>query len=494
MKISNSRIRLHLNEYGSLVSISNGKREFIKRTEDKSPLFTIRFRNEKGEHTDISSLMADGFSYRNHEGEGGKEIELSYSNFSIIELSVKVYIRLPDDEPFSYWKLSLENKSELYVDWIDFPAVTVPNDLVANGGKSRILWPGMEGCLVEDASFRDKSFVKYAPVEYPNKGWEGYYPGPCPVQMMAYYNDQGGLYLAAHDKEHNVKAIEFVPEQNGIKLEYKLFPGAVTGAFKMSYEMVIGVFEGDWYNAADIYRNWVEKNEVIKYKKLYENDNLPQWIHDSPVIAIYPVRGEKDTGDMSFNKDYYPFTNALPHIKRLSLQFDSKIMALLMHWEGTAPWSPPYVWPPLGGEKKFEEFVEGLHKQGNLAGVYCSGLGWTNESGIIPEYSRREQFEKQNLIEVMCDSPKGDSPEALICQGPIRTGYDMCPANKFVQETAVSEVLKIAGSGCDYIQFFDQNLGGASYFCYSKKHGHDAPAFLHTKAYRKSQHHTLMQP
>lgn len=35
-----------------------------------------------------------------------------------------------------------------------------------------------------------------------------------------------------------------------------------------------------------------------------------------------------------------------------------------------------------------------------------------------------------------------------------------------------SQVSKIANSGCDYIQYFDQNLGGTSYFCYAKDHGH----------------------
>ena len=84
---------------------------------------------------------------------------------------------------------------------------------------------------------------------------------------------------------------------------------------------------------------------------------------------------------------YYPYANVLPIAKEFSEKMNSKIMALPMHWEGTAPWAPPYVWPPYGGEDEFCSFVDSLHAQGNLAGVYCSGIGWTTESYLEPSYN-----------------------------------------------------------------------------------------------------------
>jgi len=37
---------------------------------------------------------------------------------------------------------------------------------------------------------------------------------------------------------------------------------------------------------------------------------------------------------------------------------------------------------------------------------------------------------------------------------------------------STGEVAKIAAAGVDYIQFFDQNIGGTSSFCYARDHGH----------------------
>lgn len=474
---------------GSIVALDNERRELVH--DDRDPdggaraLFTIRLRGDGGAATDVSSASASEFRAERREDEDGTTLLLHYAGFPGADLAVTVRVTCPAQEPASHWRLSVRNGTAMMIDWVDFPELVVPLDLPADGGTSRLLWPAMEGVLVDDISYRESDWLRYVPVEYPNKGWEGYYPGPAPVQMMAYYNGDGGLYVAAHDGEFNVKAIEYFRHRGGIKLEFRLFPGGVTGDYEMPYDMVIRAFDGDWHDAADLYRAWRESEASMLPPKLVDNDELPDWLGESPITVVYPVRGQLHFGDMTPNAEYFPFANALPIMDRLAGELGGPLLALPMQWEGTAPWAPPYVWPPLGGEDGFVELVRGLHERGHYAGVYCSGIGWTNESGLLPEYDRTEVFEDEGLRAVMCDSP-GDSPmRSNICQWPIRRGYDMCPAHPFTRETALGELEKIVASSCDYIQFFDQNLGGAPYFCYSTSHGHEpAPGRLQIQAMR----------
>ena len=184
---------------------------------------------------------------------------------------------------------------------------------------------------------------------------------------------------------------------------------------------------------------------------------------------LYPIRGTKDHGDMTPNM-YYPYANALPIAKEFSEKMDSKIMALPMHWEGTAPWATPYVWPPYGGVDEFSSFVDALHAQGNLAGVYCSGIGWTTKSFLDPTLDFSDKYDEK----LICRTPKGTIEQSKVIAEPIRLGYDMCPENEKVSEIVSGEVMSIAGSGCDYAQYFDQNLGGMACFCYGRDHGHPA--------------------
>jgi hypothetical protein len=50
----------------------------------------------------------------------------------------------------------------------------------------------------------------------------------------------------------------------------------------------------------------------------------------------------------------------------------------------------------------------------------------------------------------------------------------MCPTNQFVTDVVVDQVSQMVVKGnVDYIQYFDQNLGGSCYGCYDTSHGHD---------------------
>ena len=458
MKISNINYQIILNDKdGSIESLKIYGKEIIQSV---SPIFTIRLRNKNGAYIDVPT-SSNGFKIK-------KEEEIIEMFFKMNNLgSVIVEIQFPKQEPLSYWKIKkIDHDPDWLIEWIEFPSIIIKNDLIKNGGKSRLLWPGMEGVLIEDINIREKNkWLKYKPLGYPNRGWEGYFPGPVQLQFMAYYDDESGFYIGAHDKNDNTKEIEFHEEKNGIKLEFRVFPGTNDEIYSMDYNMVLGTFKGDWHDAAEIYRKWFINSYSNKKRE------IPQWIDDSPIVVIYPVRGTKDTGNMIPNSEYFPYKNGIKHIDKFSKLFDSKILDLLMHWEGTAPWAPPYVWPPFGGENIFKEFVDEMHKNGHLIGVYCSGLGWTNESLLIPDYKMNTVFEKLQLAKIMCVGPKGEM-KSLICNGTQRWGYDMCISTNFTRETALNELIKIAKSGVDYIQFFDQNLGGASYFCYSKEHNH----------------------
>ena len=459
---------------GSIMSLEKNGRNLIHAEGCSEPLFTIRFRDasREGEIHEFDAGQSGNVEIKPEKNS----ITMTYGHFPGADLEVRISVSFNEDSPLMRWNLVIDNNTPYTVDHIDFPDVVVPNDLVATGGSGRIFWPAQEGCLIEDIRIREESpWLKYTPIEYPKRGWGGTYPSSAQMQYMAYYNEAGGLYLAAHDAACHPKGIEFHRvNQDGIKLDFRLFPGAPgKGLYRMPYDMVLGVFEGDWYDASDIYRNWRESSDMIMPPRILENVLLPEWYVASPVIITYPVRGHRDLGDMTPN-ELFPYARALQYINHYQQAFDSKILALLMHWEGTAPWAPPYVWPPYGGEGIYLEFVRGLHENGNLAGLYASGTGYTLRSNTDTTYNMYREYEEKGLEKVMKVAPDGSLATNGVCAGPNaqRIGYDMCPANGFVKEVVLDQISKIVQSGTDYIQYFDQNLGGSCYPCYGTVHGH----------------------
>jgi hypothetical protein len=472
----NNYYKLTLNrDNGAIKSIEKNGKNMIAIDNAENALFEICFRDtaNDGKVVRTNSEQAKQCKIK----QTGHKITIFYSQFEKMDLMAVVTVDIAKDSPFMNWSIMVDNNTPFLMDYIDFPNVVVPNDLVGNGGESRIFWPAQEGVMIENINIREDGIRRYRPIEYPNiLGWMGIYPSSAQTQFMAYYSPEGGLYMATHDDKCHPKGIEFHKEgENGIKLEYHLFTtGAGKGKYELPYNMVIGTFDGDWYDAADIYRRWVESSNIAYPPKIADNKDLPDWYFKSPVVVTYPVRGHKDMGDMTPN-ELYPYTNALPVLDTLEKAFSSNVMALLMHWEGSAPWAPPYAWPPYGDKNNFKQFVKGLHDKGNFIGLYASGIGYTLRSNTDTTFNKYDEFENLGLEKIMKKAPDGGYSSRNVCAGPRaqRLGYDMCPANIFVKEVVVDQVTQMVEEGnVDYIQYFDQNLGGACYGCYSTEHGH----------------------
>lgn len=476
IEVATRHYRLLLNgTNGDIESLVHNGRELIFRSAAPRALFGIRLRQADGKPVDLSALAATRFSAERSERAGQQLLTLHYHRLAGRALDVAVEVRCPGDSPLTFWRLSVQNGTGLMIDHIDFPTVVTPNDLIATGGDGRVFWPAMEGALIEDIERRERGPWRYQPVEHPHFGWIGLYPSSCPMQFMAYYARKAGLYLAAHDDHSHPKGIEFHKHPGGgIQLDFRLFPGGIKAeSYAMPYEMVLGVFEGDWHAAAEVYRTWRDASAMPRPPRLDSNPALPGWFEKSPVVVTYPVRGEKDMGDMTPN-EYYLYTRAVEPLRRLGQEMGAPVLALLMHWEGSAPWAPPYVWPPHGDAGDFARFVRDLHADGNLVGLYASGVAYTLRSNTDPTYNMEKEFAEKKIVQYVNIAPDGHPATNGVCAGPSaqRIGYDLCPANAWVQDTVVHEVEKILPSGVDYLQYFDQNLGGSSYRCYARSHGH----------------------
>ena len=433
--------------------------------------FTLQILDGQGEPTRLKSSdfvfetrrVKDNAPYHTGRADCPQSADLSWHHEN--GLIVRMEVTATNGE-FRF-KPSVENiPAGMLLEWFDGPQVHVAAD-------NTLFWPYLDGIEVTDVSRRSGSV---RPLGFRDRNWTGsypLYPGCCQMQFLAAYKVDKGVYFSAVDDRHTPKGVNW--ERMGdraVRLSLQTFCGDLDadGAWRPKFYYLIRPYDGDWMDACEIYRDWVRTLPDFQMKP-----KRPKWMYDSPVNLIYPVRGEGFDNLPRYMPPncYFPYVNAMPAVEKYGKLLDSRIMALLMHWEGTAPWAPPYVWPPYGGEKALADFRDALHRRGDLLGVYCSGTAWTQISSVVPSYSLEQRFEDERLGRHMMRGSKGEIT-AGICNGPDsqRLGYDMCLSVDWSARTVIDEVAKMSRFGIDYCQFFDQNCGGGWNLCYAKHHGH----------------------
>lgn len=454
LSTKNLEIDISINE-GVISSLRlNGK----ERLADKCPIFKMRLRNLEGDCTYIDATMAKSAFI---DGEC-----LIFKDFDSVPLTVIIKTCATDDEIL--WYASVQGMpNECALEWIEVAKACLPKLIDNNENGGKILFPYDEGILLTDESL----LPRYEP-EFPMSGAYFIFPNKLCSQFMAYLFDDIGLYIGAHDKNRAFKGIDFYPQGEGISLHVRLYSGLDYGMdYCCEFPIVWKACGNSWQGACEIYRLWFENNLPYNLTKISENKALPNWYKEAPLIVTYPVRGIHDMDKMNPNA-LFPYTNALPILNTIKRDTGCQIMALLMHWEGTAPWAPPYVWPPYGGEGVFNEFRDELHKNGDLLGVYCSGFGYTTQSTLIDEYNCEKKIEDENVLDGVCHSPQNNPELGITCCPYQRYGYDICPASSRGQEILNEAYEPLFSSGVDYAQILDQNHGGGQYMCYARGHNH----------------------
>ncbi len=443
-------------ENARIVSICMENEELIA---GDNCFFALKLRDKKGNHKIIDGSECSFVSFR---GEA--------AHYTHEEIEVDIKIRQEGNRLI--WRMDVENKTDKLIEWAEIMSTGVGGRLMDEaGGKGEILFPWNEGCVVRDMHKRNTNPFPYIEPEYPSLGKYAIFPNMVSSQFLAYVANGRGIYLGMHDRGRTTKHIDFRTVGESIRLQMRAFCDVSYGeSYRMPFDSVLELYSGDWHDGAEIYRSWFYENLPEGLEKISESQSLPEWYGKSPIVVAYPVRGRFDTDVMEPNC-YYPYENAIPYLREIADRTESPVMPLLMHWEGSAPWAPPYVWPPYGGEEVFQRFVEKAHGENMYVGLYCSGMGWTQQSNFIAEYNREQEFKAKKLSRIMCSDTDGTLKSA-ICKEQ-REGYDLCPACEESQKILTDALSPVTASGIDYLQVLDQNHGGCSYFCYSDSHGHN---------------------
>ena len=173
------------------------------------------------------------------------------------------------------------------VDALIFPILSGMTTLGDPATLDYLAHPSASGLLVRDPlnTLRpdkvDHYYERFVHSEYP----DGYYG--CPMQFLAFYDDrQGGFYFGCHDPTSTPKELDFFrpPGKGYLEMKFVHYASRQVPPPKVEqrlfgYPVVFSATrEGDWFEAADIYRSWV----------CSKGPGAPVWCRNGPKRAQSP--------------------------------------------------------------------------------------------------------------------------------------------------------------------------------------------------------------
>jgi hypothetical protein len=467
---SGENVQLTLSDSGAIASLRAVGRAEVLVTDSKSlPAFQLQYIDGGGNFRQLSSHDRRTHGSDRSETPDETVLHSSFLDLGGVGIDVDVTVRCPRDEALTYWSLSLRQPHGVVIADVQFPFVVAPYDYEA-GGPTKLLIPMREGRLHEAPRPEDLE------PDHPST-WQflsahnsfDHYPGTMFAQFLAYYNDSHGIYIGCHDTRGAVKNLKAVHHPSGLRLGVSHVVGwSEPGSHELGYEVAVGVFDGDWHTAADLYRDWYE--EAAKPTKLADRADAPAWILDSPVHVILRAQGEVDSGPAPANAEVVPYPEALPLLDAFSENVKSAVLPVVMSWEGPGPWVYPESFPVVGGDDSMRAFTQAARDRGWHVGTYCNGTQWVTEHKWTG-YDGGAYYAAGGGERTVCRTPDG-SPWRNDWDAEWRTSYTCCAAVDRTQELARDYVGHLLDLGFDWVQFFDQNCGAAAFPCYSHDHGH----------------------
>ncbi|MFA5929663.1 MAG: DUF6259 domain-containing protein [Candidatus Micrarchaeia archaeon] len=211
--------------------------------------------------------------------------ESSFSNISISDCSsaygiaanMAIYLNKSTSElSFTF---DLRNNGPYIIQSAYYPVLLFSPMLGASADDDYFLLPHTNGRL-------------YRNIDMLNTTWsyQGTYPGAISSQFMAFYDGNSGIYFQADDGNYHTKSIGMYRNNESGNNYASFLMGHQTDEapgnnFTLPYRVIVKPFSGDWYDAADIYKNWSRRQWWVQ-SAAGRTDIPPELLNKTMAIGV----------------------------------------------------------------------------------------------------------------------------------------------------------------------------------------------------------------
>lgn len=309
----------------------------------------------------------------------------------------------------------------------------------------------------------------------------GHSPGNLVAQFACFFDDAGGLFTMAEDADGNEKELltdrwwrRLLPDGTDaggeLLLRWSRFE-YTESADAQPYDILLRGFENPdggattWYDAADLYKAWAQRQTWCRRTFLEKTDFLPPWTREAPVV-------------MRFNREWF---DRPAFLKTWLENYWTKnfpgapLLAILEGWEQHGDWIAAEYFPVYPDEARFAEMADWVKAAGGHLWPWPGGHHWNLQVGKKDDGTYR--------LDVSKDFWARAAPHAIVNpDGKVRldnlswlgggTSATMCPGDPWTVDWWNRDVAcELVKRGAALVQA-DQDVGARVPTCWSTAHGH----------------------
>ncbi len=429
--ITSGSLSITVTKLSKGVELSSIKKDNLELLDTKSAKTLFTFFVDKLFLTSLSGW--DSVSIDNSGAECS--IVLANPSNSKMPSSLRATVTIVTSNNKSDWDLSITGLLTSSLSKVGFPYLNIKAD-----GDDYCLIPKYSGKLIRNPK---KSSINYT-LNYP-RGWT------ATMQFVAYYNDSYGIYLGVHDPKATKKDFEIkkntkegIKFQSTIPVENRYLPGndwEFPGIFRFE------LFEGDWYEAAMIYKKWASA-EAEYWPKESKARNTRQKAIGNIGAWFMPWDGAFTGSRQSY---YESLRNSLGGVP------------IGLHW---------YVW--YNG-KSFDQGYPYLLPEKSGMKSFTTDIQKNNDIFIVPYMNGRifeTSLSQYNSVGKPNAVKDADGSVHFDVAFAGREWATMCPAQEAYQDILVNQATQLINRVGTAGIYFDMVTAAGAIECFDTTHRH----------------------